>query len=92
MRGLLYDLGPYPAAVQIGCTDQWFQGYTLEIKMSELIAELDPFEQLDQGVYRRIRAVTEAGFEVWIYEYARPLGLGAIGPIHRWPPLPCGGS
>jgi gamma-glutamylcyclotransferase (GGCT)/AIG2-like uncharacterized protein YtfP len=31
VRGLLYDLGPYPAAVRIGRAEQEFQGWVLDI-------------------------------------------------------------
>ena len=84
VRGLLYDLGPYPAAVQIGAVDAHFHGFVLEIATAELTGTLDPFEQLDKGIYRRIRTVTESGFGVWLYEYAMPLPKHALGPIDRW--------
>jgi len=85
VRGLLYDLGPFPAAVKIDATEQWLRGYVLEIAENELVGDLDSYEEVDKGQYRRIRTVTEAGFDVWIYEYARPLPPGAAGPIDGWP-------
>ena len=85
VRGLLYDLGPYPAAVKIGRVDRQFAGYVLEIDENELQQALDTYEEVDKGVYLRIRTVTEAGFEVWIYEYARPLPSTVVGPIDHWP-------
>ena len=83
--GLLFDLGSYPAAIQIAATDRYFSGFVLELEYRELMDELDPFEEVHRGLYRRIRTVTRSGFEVWIYEYARELPDGAIGPIERWP-------
>ena len=85
VRGLLYDLGPFPAAVKVGAADAWFRGYVLEIAEIELVGDLDSYEDVDKGLYRRIRTVTEAGYEVWIYEYSRPLPSTAVGPIESWP-------
>ena len=82
---LLYNLGPYPAAIRVGKVDRYFRGYVLEIALAELVNELDPFEQVQHGLYRRIEVVTEAGFTAWLYEYARPLAKDAIGPNDRWP-------
>ena len=90
VRGLLYDLGPFPAAVKVGASENWFQGYVLEIDESELVGDLDAYEEVDKGHYRRIRTVTEAGFEVWIYEYARSIPATAVGPIECWPMQPVG--
>lgn len=88
VRGLLYDLGPYPAAVRVAAADRCFHGYVLEITLAELTDRLDPYEEVDNGVYRRIRIVTEAGFAAWLYEYTRPLPKNAVGPIDRWPQSP----
>ena len=85
VRGMLYDLGPFPAAVKIDATGQWLRGFVLEIAENELVGDLDTYEEVDKGLYRRIRTVTEAGFEVWIYEYARPQPPTAVGPIEHWP-------
>jgi hypothetical protein len=85
MRGLLYDLGSFPAAIGVGTGDRWFAGYVLEIAESELVEPLDTYEEVAAGLYRRIQSVTEAGFEAWVYEYARPLPKTAVGPIDRWP-------
>lgn len=84
VRGELFDLGPYPAAVRIGAAEGSFCGHVIEIDASEL-AELDTFEGVGEGLYRRVRATTEAGQSVWIYQYARPLPADARGPVERWP-------
>ncbi len=85
-RGELFDLGPYPAAVRVGNSSQSIFGFVLDVAESELTGDLDAYEGVEDGIYRRIRAVTEAGFNVWIYEYARPIPTSAVGPIDRWPP------
>ncbi len=85
VRGLLFDLGRFPAAVNVDRANTWIHGYVIEIQENELTQELDEFEELAKGLYRRIRTTTEAGFDAWIYEYARPLPPQAIGPIDRWP-------
>ena len=83
--GQLFDLGRYPAAVRVGAAESWFCGHVLEIAEIELVRELDEFEGVHQGLYRRIRTATESGFEAWIYEYTWPLPPTARGPIERWP-------
>jgi gamma-glutamylcyclotransferase (GGCT)/AIG2-like uncharacterized protein YtfP len=85
VRGQLYDLGPYPAAVGTGAPDApTFSGYVLDIATSEL-TELDQYEGVAEGRYRRVRVHTESGSEVWLYEYARPLPAGSLPTIEAWP-------
>jgi gamma-glutamylcyclotransferase (GGCT)/AIG2-like uncharacterized protein YtfP len=84
-HGLLYDVGPFPAAVQIGAVSSWFRGWVIELADNELVGDLDAYEEVDKGLYRRIRTVTEAGFDVWVYEYARSLPATAVGPVDCWP-------
>ena len=84
VRGELFDLGAYPAAVKVGMTESWICGCVMEIDESELRAELDVYEEVGRGLYRRVRTTTEAGFTVWIYEYAPPIPPHARGPIERW--------
>lgn len=83
VRGQLFDLGPYPAAVQVGQGDAYFEGVVIEIDDSEL-AELDEFEEVDQGVYARLWTETELGSQVWIYEYRQPIPPN-LKPQPRWP-------
>ena len=59
-HGLLYNLGLFPAAIHIGAVSSWLRGYVIEIAESELVGELDVYEEVDEGLYRRIRTVTEA--------------------------------
>jgi gamma-glutamylcyclotransferase (GGCT)/AIG2-like uncharacterized protein YtfP len=83
VKGRLFDLGPFPGAVDIGRGEGVFHGWLLEIDASEL-ADLDMFED-DQGSgqFRRMRTTTQAGQEVWIYEYFGELPEGPA--LERWP-------
>jgi len=83
VQGLLYDLGDYPAATNISQSNCWFHGFVLDLDNAEL-DDLDRFEAVSKSMYRRIRVTTEAGFNAWIYEYARSLPNDAVGPIERW--------
>jgi len=85
VRGELFDLGAYAAARKVGNCDTWFSGYVLEIDEHELVTDLDPFEGVAEGEYRRVRTATESELEVWAYDYARPIPKHAIGPIAQWP-------
>ena len=85
VRGELYDLVKFPAAIHVGQGSRSFRGFVLEIAETELRDDLDRFEELDKGLYRRVRTMTASGHEVWIYEYARPILQGATGPIESWP-------
>lgn len=93
LTGLLYDLGPWPAAVAIGSGEDRFRGTVVDIDDIEL-AELDRFEDVAGGEYARRRAVTAGGREVWVYEYLRPIPADApriwewISPSAAGPPRP----
>jgi gamma-glutamylcyclotransferase (GGCT)/AIG2-like uncharacterized protein YtfP len=85
VRGRLFDLGPYPALIDCGDSDAgWVEGYVRPVDCDELIGRLDPYEGVDEGLYHRVVATTEAGRRVWVYVYARPLPGGARGPLARW--------
>jgi gamma-glutamylcyclotransferase (GGCT)/AIG2-like uncharacterized protein YtfP len=85
LRGRLYDLGPYPALVECGDAEAgWVDGYVRSVDAAELSARLDPYEGVDEGLYRRVATTTEAGRRVWVYVYARELPPGARGPLVRW--------
>jgi gamma-glutamylcyclotransferase (GGCT)/AIG2-like uncharacterized protein YtfP len=85
VRGRLYDLGPYPALFDCGDEEaNWVEGYVRSVDPHELSERLDPYEGVDEGLYRRVAATTEAGRLVWVYVYARPLPEGARGPFARW--------
>jgi len=85
VRGRLYDLGPYPALFDCGDVQaNWVEGYVRSVDPDELSQRLDPYEGVDEGLYRRVAATTEAGRLVWVYVYARPLPSSARGPLARW--------
>ncbi|MFO0946983.1 MAG: gamma-glutamylcyclotransferase family protein [Planctomycetota bacterium] len=84
VAGELFDLGPYPAAVNVGQPGTWIEGHVVEIHVAELPA-LDAFEEVDAGLYARKRVTTREGHEVWIYEFCRELPFHALR-INRWTP------
>jgi gamma-glutamylcyclotransferase (GGCT)/AIG2-like uncharacterized protein YtfP len=85
VRGRLFDLGPYPALIDCGDAGAgWVEGYVRPVGRDELTGRLDPYEGVDEGLYRRTVATTEAGRPVWVYVYARSLPPGARGPLARW--------
>jgi gamma-glutamylcyclotransferase (GGCT)/AIG2-like uncharacterized protein YtfP len=85
VRGRLYDLGPYPALIDCGDLQaNWVEGYVRSVGPDELSERLDPYEGVDEGLYRRVAAMTEAERLVWVYVYARPLPPSARGPLVRW--------
>jgi gamma-glutamylcyclotransferase (GGCT)/AIG2-like uncharacterized protein YtfP len=85
VRGRLFDLGPYPGLVDCGDPAAgWVEGYVRPVGQDELTGRLDPYEGVDEGLYRRVAATTRAGRRAWVYEYARPLPPNARGPMTRW--------
>ncbi len=85
VRGRLYDLGPYPGLVDLEDPGSpWVEGYVRMVSDAELINRLDPYEGVDEGLYRRDMTITRAGRLAWVYTYARPLPATARGPIGRW--------
>lgn len=85
VRGRLFDLGPYPALVDLDDPRaEWVEGYVRRVDSTELTCVLDPYEGVDDGLYRRVAAVTRDGRPVWVYVYARPLPPQARGPFLHW--------
>jgi gamma-glutamylcyclotransferase (GGCT)/AIG2-like uncharacterized protein YtfP len=87
VQGLLYDLGDFPAAVQIAsepgaANKNWILGETLEIDRDEL-ETLDEFEGVDDAEFVRRLVTTKEGYIAYIYEYNRPIP-GGLKPITRW--------
>lgn len=85
VRGRLYDLGDYPVLVDlVDPTAGWVEGFVRAVDRAELEGPLDTFEQVDEGYYRRVEALTRNQRRVWVYVYARPVPTDAIGPLIRW--------
>ncbi len=85
VRGRLFDLGPYPALIDWDDPEAgWVEGHVRAVDRAELECDLDPYEGVDEGLFRRIIRATEAGRRVWAYGYLRPLPATARGPLNRW--------
>jgi gamma-glutamylcyclotransferase (GGCT)/AIG2-like uncharacterized protein YtfP len=85
VRGRLFDLGPYPALVDLGDPSAgWVEGFVRPVGESEIRDRLDPYEGVGEGLYRRVASMTRAGRLAWVYVYARPLPRGARGLLTRW--------
>ncbi len=85
VRGRLYDLGTFPALIDIDDPEAgWVAGYVSAIEPAKRFEQLDEYEGVAEGLYRRVRATTQGGREVWVYLYACPLPVHARGPIERW--------
>ncbi len=85
VRGRLYDLGLYPALIDLDDPSaSWVEGCVRPVTDEELTARLDPYEGVDEGLYRRDVTITRAGRPAWTYTYARPLPASARGPIEYW--------
>jgi gamma-glutamylcyclotransferase (GGCT)/AIG2-like uncharacterized protein YtfP len=84
IRGRLFDLGPYPTVADLNDPEaDWVAGSVRALEPGEL-ARLDEYEGVAEGFYRRESTITQAGREVWVYLYAKPLPPEARGPIDRW--------
>ena len=85
VRGRLFDLGPYPALVDLDDPGAgWVEGYVRPVDLEELETRLDPWEEVGQGLYRRTETTTRTSCRVWVYVYDRPLPPTARGRIARW--------
>jgi len=84
VRGALYDLGPYPALIDLDDPAAgWVEGYVRSILPAEL-EKHDAWEDVEAGLYRRALTTTRNQNHAWIYVYARPLPGHARGPFSRW--------
>jgi gamma-glutamylcyclotransferase (GGCT)/AIG2-like uncharacterized protein YtfP len=85
VRGRLFDLGPYPALVDVDDPEAgWVEGYVHAIDPAALAGPLDDYEGVAEGLYRRVAVTSGAGLRVWVYVYARPLPPTSRGPLAGW--------
>jgi indolepyruvate decarboxylase len=85
VRGRLFDLGPYPALIDLDDPEAgWVEGFVRPVDLAELETRLDPWEEVERGLYGRTETVTRACCRVWVYVYNRPLPPHARGPMARW--------
>ena len=84
VRGRLYDLGPYPALIDLDDpTAGWVLGFVGPVEPSELERH-DRWEDVDSGLYRRVETTTRNNDRAWVYVYARPLPANVRGPLACW--------
>lgn len=85
VRGRLFDLGPYPALVELDEPGaRWVEGFVREVTERELTERLDPYEAVSEGLYDRATTTTRAGQHVWVYVYARELPTDARELLRSW--------
>jgi gamma-glutamylcyclotransferase (GGCT)/AIG2-like uncharacterized protein YtfP len=84
VRGRLFDLGPYPALVDLDDPAAgWVEGFVRDLIPGDL-ESYDRYEGVGEGPYRRDETTTRGGLIAWLYVYARPLPAEARGPLTRW--------
>ena len=85
VRGRLFDLGPYPALVDLDDPSAgWVAGYVRIVESDLFSSRLDAYEGVSEGLYRRESTTTRAGRQAWVYVYARPVPSNARRLIDRW--------
>jgi gamma-glutamylcyclotransferase (GGCT)/AIG2-like uncharacterized protein YtfP len=81
VAGTLYDTGEgYPAA-SFEAGDGRVVGQVFQLdggRLDEALELLDEVEDAVLGLYRRVRVVTDAGLDVWAYQYGTGLQLTPI--------------
>ncbi len=89
VRGRLFELRNYPILVDWNDPEAgWVAGYVRTTDANELETRLDPFEECDAGLFRRILARTRSGRWAWVYIYPHPIPDNAEGPHPSWSGLP----
>jgi gamma-glutamylcyclotransferase (GGCT)/AIG2-like uncharacterized protein YtfP len=81
VAGTLYDTGEgYPAA-SFEAGDSRVAGQVFQLdaaRFGEALEVLDEVEDAVLGLYQRVRVVTDAGLDVWTYQYGDGLQLTPI--------------
>lgn len=70
IQGELWDLGAFPAAVNVGEGESLIHGEILWVTQPQL-KRLDEYEGVGRGLYRRVSTVTNKGEDVFVYEWNR---------------------
>lgn len=93
MRGRLYDLGEFPAAVPDPSAPSWVHGVAVSIPSPDELAALDAYEGYAPGNPDRslfVREVCAAKLAdgrrapCWIYAYRRPVDGAPLIPSGRY--------
>lgn len=85
IRGLLFDLGPFPAILDLHePTRGWVDGFVRITTLNELAGDLDTYEGVEEGLFARQRVRTRSGRDVWVYAFATARPEYARGPFEHW--------
>ena len=85
IRGRLFDLGPHPLLVDWDDPEAgWVEGHVRTVDGGELEGELDDYEGVAEGYFRRVIVQTREGRRAWVYVWPRPVPQYARGPLPRW--------
>lgn len=81
VAGALYDTGEgYPAA-SFDTGEGRVVGQVFQLRADRLADALEVLDEVEDavlGIYRRVRVVTDAGLDVWTYQYGTGLQLTPI--------------
>jgi gamma-glutamylcyclotransferase (GGCT)/AIG2-like uncharacterized protein YtfP len=84
VRGRLYDLGPYPALIDLeDPAAGWVEGYIRRVSTADL-ERYDQYEDVERGPYQRVETTTRNKLRAWIYVHGGPLPPQASGPLLKW--------
>jgi gamma-glutamylcyclotransferase (GGCT)/AIG2-like uncharacterized protein YtfP len=86
LPGRLYDLGAFPALVEITGEGALVHGELAALAGPELLSDLDAYEGTQyERVLRRVRLEDGTEREAWVYVWRGPLGRARLIPDGRWP-------
>jgi len=84
IRGRLWDTGRGWPAVTVG--DSSVSGFVVHMRadvLGEGLALLDEVEGVSSGLFNRVRSVTQAGAECWVYVWPS-ITEGFVELDHTW--------